>query len=98
LTQSERKKWGYSGIWEINTVTANKEHPAMFPVELPWRCIKMHSDPGDVILEPFSGSGTTLIAAHKAERICFGIELDPKYVDVAVKRYEALTGDKARRL
>lgn len=98
LTQNERKKWGYAGIWEINTVKANKEHPAMFPVELPWRCIKMHSDPGDIILEPFSGSGTTLIAAHKAERKCYGVELDPKYVDVAVKRYEALTGDKARRL
>jgi len=66
LTKEERKNWGYKGIWRINTVRANKEHPAMFPVELPGRCIKMHSDRGGVILEPFCGSGTSIIAARAA--------------------------------
>ena len=98
LTKDERKKWGYAGIWEMTTVRANKEHPAMFPVELPWRCIKMHSDRGDIVLEPFSGSGTTIIAAEQTERRCCAMELSPVYCDLAVKRWEVFTGAKARRL
>ena len=98
LTKDERKKWGYAGIWEMTTVRANKEHPAMFPVELPWRCIKMHSDRGGIVLEPFSGSGTTIIAAEQTERRCCAMELSPVYCDLAVKRWEAFTGAKALRL
>ncbi|MBS4010679.1 MAG: ParB N-terminal domain-containing protein [Roseovarius sp.] len=98
LTKEERKKWGYAGIWEMTTVRANKEHPAMFPVELPWRCIKMHSDRGGSILEPFSGSGTTIIAAEQTERRCYAMELSPVYCDLAVKRWEVFTGAKAVRL
>ena len=98
LTKEERKKWGYAGIWEITTVKANKEHPAMFPVELPWRCIKMHSDRNGIILEPFSGSGTTLIAAEQTERRCYAMELSPIYCDLSVKRWEDFTGEKAVRL
>ena len=86
LTKEERKKWGYAGIWEMTTVRANKEHPAMFPVELPWRCIKMHSDKGGIVLEPFSGSGTTIIAAEQTGRRCYAMELSPVYCDLAVKR------------
>jgi len=95
LSKEERREWGYSGIWKINTVRANKEHPAMFPVELPWRCIKMHSDEGGIILDPFDGSGTTIIACEQINRQCYGIELDPKYVDLAIKRWEQFTGQKA---
>ena len=95
LTKEERKKWGYAGIWEINTVKANKEHPAMFPVELPWRCIKMHSDKGGIVLEPFCGSGTTIIACEQLERICYAMERDPAYCDVTIKRWEEFTGNKA---
>jgi len=98
LTKEERKKWGYAGIWEMTTVRANKEHPAMFPVELPWRCIKMHSDKGGIVLEPFSGSGTTIIAAEQTERLCYAMELSPVYCDLAVKRWEEFTGEKAVRL
>ncbi|MBT9169362.1 MAG: hypothetical protein DDT19_02721 [Syntrophomonadaceae bacterium] len=98
LTKDERKKWGYAGIWEMTTVRANKEHPAMFPVELPWRCIKMHSDQGGIVLEPFSGSGTTIIAAEQVERCCYAMELSPVYCDLAVKRWETFTGAKAVRL
>lgn len=95
LSREERKKWGYAGIWEINTVKANKEHPAMFPVELPWRCIKMHSDKGDNILEPFCGSGTTIIACEQTGRTCYAVERDPRYCDVTIDRWENFTGQKA---
>lgn len=95
LTKEERKKWGYSGIWEINTVKVNKDHPAMFPVELPWRCIKMHSDRGDIVLEPFCGSGTTIIASEQLERKCYAMEREPAYCDVTIKRWEEFTGKKA---
>jgi DNA modification methylase len=98
LTKEERKKWGYSGIWEMTTVRSNKEHPAMFPVELPWRCIKMHSDKGGIVLEPFSGSGTTIIAAEQADRVCYAMEREAAYVDLAVKRWEAFTGKKAEKI
>lgn len=98
LTKDERKKWGYAGIWEINTVTANRAHPAMFPVELPWRCIKMHSDKGGLVLEPFSGSGTTIIACEQLERKCRAIEITPEYCDVAVRRFEEFTGQKAVKI
>ena len=98
LTKEERKKWGYAGIWEIVPVRSGKNHPAMFPVELPWRCIKMHSDPGGIVLEPFSGSGTTIIAAEQTERRCYAMEISPVYCDLAVKRWEDFTGEKAVRL
>lgn len=98
LTKEERKKWGYAGIWEMTTVRANKEHPAMFPVELPWRCIKMHSDIGGIVLEPFSGSGTTMIACEQTERQCYAMELSPIYCDLAVKRWEDFTGGKAAKM
>ncbi len=98
LTKEERKNWGYAGIWEMNTVRANKAHPAMFPVELPWRCIKMHSDRGDIVVEPFSGSGTTIIACEQAERICYAMEKSPEYCDLAVKRWEEFTGKKAEKV
>lgn len=98
LTKQERKNWGYAGIWEMTTVRANKEHPAMFPVELPWRCIKMHSDRGDIVVEPFSGSGTTIIACEQLERVCYAMEQSPEYCDVAVQRWERFTGQKAERI
>ena len=98
LTKEERKNWGYAGIWEMTTVRANKEHPAMYPVELPWRCIKLHSDRGEIVLEPFSGSGTTIIACEQLERVCYAMEKSPEYCDLAVKRWEQFTGQKAERI
>lgn len=98
LTKEERRNWGYAGIWEMSPVHANKEHPAMFPVELPWRCIKMHSDKGDIVLEPFSGSGTTIIACEQLERVCYAMEQSPEYCDLAIERWERFTGQKAERL
>ena len=98
LTKEERKKWGYSGVWEMTTVKANKEHPAMFPVELPWRCIKMHSDKGGIVLEPFSGSGTTILAAEQTDRVCYALEREGTYVDLSVERWQNFTGGKAVKI
>jgi len=95
---AKKKKWGYAGIWEMVTVRANQEHPAMFLVELPWWCIKMHSDRGGIVLEPFSGSGTTIIAAEQTERCCYAMKLSPVYCDLAVKRWEEFTSRKAIKL
>jgi len=69
----------------------------MKPVELVERAIRNSSRPGDVVLDPFGGSGTTLIAAEKSGRVARLIELDPKYVDVIVRRWEDFTGQTAIR-
>ncbi len=70
-------------------------HPASFPVGLPAEYIKAMSDEGDSVIEPFGGSGTTLIACEQLGRKCFIMELEPKYVDVIIQRWEDLTGKKA---
>jgi len=60
------------------------------------RPIENNSSPGQAVYEPFSGSGTTIIAAERTGRSCHAIELDPGYVDVAVRRWQAYTGEAAR--
>lgn len=81
------------------TPVLNKElqklHPASFPVGLPAEYIKAMSDEGDIVIEPFGGSGTTLIACEQLGRQCRIMELEPKYVDVIIKRWEDFTGQKA---
>ena len=97
LTKEDESDWGQWAVWNIATVNHRTgDHPAEFPVELPARCIKMHSRPGDAILEPFCGAGTTLIAAEQLGRICYGIELDPHYCDIIIARWEKETGKKAQ--
>ena len=71
------------------------EHPATFPVFLPCEYIVAFTDKDDIVIEPFCGSGTTLIACEQLDRACYGMELDPKYCDVIIKRWETLTGEKA---
>ncbi len=74
-------------VWTMNPESAKKvEHPAPFPVELPYRLIQLYTFKGDVILDPFMGSGTTGIAALKAERKYIGYENNPKYVKLAEER------------
>jgi DNA modification methylase len=70
-------------------------HPATFPVQLPSEYIQSMSDTGDIVIEPFCGSGTTLIACEQLNRKCYAMELEPKYVDVIIDRWEKLTGEKA---
>lgn len=99
LPKEDESAWGQWAIWEIATVNRRTgDHPAEFSVELPARFIKMHSRPGDIILEPFCGSGTTLIAAEQLGRICYGVELDPHYCDIIIARWEKLTGAKAEKV
>jgi DNA modification methylase len=67
-------------------------HPTVKPVALAADAIKDVSRRGDVVFDPFLGSGTTLIAAHRTGRRCYGVEIDPAYVDVILRRWEAETG------
>ena len=83
LTNQEWKEWGSRAVWEFPSVRANKEHEAMFPVELPTRCIRLLTDKGDVVLDPFMGSGTTAIACISLGRSYVGIDKEPKYVQLA---------------
>jgi DNA modification methylase len=84
-------------VWQIKKPAKNDLHPTMKPVELVERAIRNSSRPGDVVLDPFGGSGTTLIAAEKAGRVARLIELDPKYADVIVRRWQDWTGRQATR-
>jgi len=84
-------------VWNIKKPQKNDLHPTMKPVELVERAIRNSSRPGDVVMDPFGGSGTTLIAAEKTGRLARLIELDPKYVDVIVRRWQDWTGQQATR-
>ena len=81
-------------LWQIVTKGQDAEtvHGTQKPVECRHRPIENNSSPGQAVYEPFSGSGTTIVAAELAGRRCFALELDPAYVDVAVLRWQALTG------
>lgn len=82
-------------VWEIPRPKRSAEHPTMKPVELVSRALHNSGRRGEVVLDPFLGSGTTLVAAEQLDRVCYGLELDPRYCDVIVKRWEQLTGKKA---
>ncbi len=82
-------------VWNIKKPAKNDLHPTMKPVELVERAVRNSSKTRDLVLDPFGGSGTTLIACEKSGRRARIIELDPKYVDVIVKRWEEYTGQKA---
>ena len=87
-------------IWRIPTRDGDNMqngHGASFPVKLPAQGISQHSDKGDIVYEPFMGSGTTIIASEQLGRKCYGMEIDATYCDVIVQRWENLTGKKASR-
>ena len=81
-------------VWNIKKPARNDLHPTMKPVELMERSIRNSSRPGDIVLDCFGGSGSTLIAAEKSGRRCFTMELDPKYCDVIIRRWQEFTGLK----
>lgn len=83
-----------TSVLEFDKPSRNREHPTMKPVELVAYCIGNSSKKGDVVLDLFGGSGSTLIAAHTTGRVARLMEMDPKYVDVICRRYQELTGDK----
>jgi len=84
-----------STVLEFDKPTRNAEHPTMKPVDLLVYLIKNSSKENDIVLDLFGGSGSTLIAAEQINRTCYTMELDPRYCDVIVKRWETLTGQKA---
>ncbi|RZL29619.1 MAG: site-specific DNA-methyltransferase [Sphingomonas sp.] len=85
-------------VWEIDRPSRSADHPTMKPVELMARCIRNCTHKGDRVLEPFAGSGTTLVACESLSRACYASEIDPVYCDVIIKRWEQLTGLQAERL
>ncbi len=86
ITRNEFIEWT-NGLWTFSgEKRSSVGHPAPFPVELPRRCIKLFSYVGDTVLDPFLGSGSTLIAAYTLRRKGIGIEIDPAYCQLALKR------------
>jgi DNA modification methylase len=78
-------------IIEIPRPRRSEEHPTMKPIALITKCIENSTDPGELILDPFGGSGSTLLAAEATQRRAALIELDPAYVDVICRRYQEAT-------
>jgi DNA modification methylase len=80
-----------SDIWQIRRDRSSTyEHPTQKPIQLPERAIKNSCPIDGLVYEPFTGSGSTMVAAHQLNRKCYGMELDPKYCDVIVKRMHKL--------
>jgi len=84
-------------VWQIKKPHKNDLHPTMKPVELMERAVRNSSKTRDIVLDPFGGSGTTVIACEKSGRRARLMELDPKYVDVIIKRWQSFSGHKAKR-
>jgi len=83
-------------VWKLQKDKAIKyKHPTQKPVELSVEAIDKTTNPKSIVMDLFLGSGSSLIACEKMDRICYGMELDPKYCDVIVKRWEQFTGKKA---
>ena len=86
ISKEQFMEWTKS-VWTMNPESAKKVgHPAPFPIELPYRLIQLYTFKGDVILDPFMGSGTTAIAALKSERKYIGYDNDPAYIKLAEER------------
>ncbi len=85
-------------LWEINRPSKSDLHPTMKPIELVARSLTNSSYKDALVYDPFGGSGSTLIACEQLKRICYMMELDPKYCEVIVRRWENFTGQKAERV
>jgi site-specific DNA-methyltransferase (adenine-specific) len=98
ITREEFMEWT-NGLWTFNGESKKKiGHPAPFPIELPRRCIKLFSYVDDVVLDPFCGSGSTVIAALSHHRTGIGIDVDKKYCELARKRILDLTSARQDEL
>jgi DNA modification methylase len=85
-------------IWDVARTSKNELHPTMKPVALCEKAIINSSEYNGIVMDIFLGSGSTLIASEKTGRICYGMELDPKYTDVIVQRYVDYTGNENIKL
>lgn len=94
-----RRQWhggrDQSDVWQIPRPTASPLHPTQKPLELVERAIENSSQSGDTVLDPFCGSGTTLLACERTGRRGVGIELDPRYIAATIARWQAFTGETA---
>jgi len=84
-------------VWEFPRVIGEERHghATPKPVDMMIRAIKSSTRPGELVVEPFGGSGSTLIGAEVCGRVCFAMEMQPRYVDVIVRRWEKMTGKVA---
>lgn len=96
LSRDEWVAWGSRAVWTIPSVRANDDHEAKFPLELPRRVIQLLTDPGDLVLDCFAGSGTTGMAAIQEGRRFIGVELSPAYARLATKALQSAL-DQARQ-
>lgn len=91
IAKNDYKEW-FSQFWNIPGAST-KNHPAPFPYEVAYRLVRMFSFHGDTVLDPFCGTGTTLLAAIKTDRNSIGVEIDPFYCKIALARLEQETSD-----
>jgi len=91
ISKNEYAAW-FTQVWSDISGTSNGGHPAPFPIELAYRLIRMYSFAGDVVLDPFCGTGTTSIAAARAGRSSVGYEIDPDYFHAAEDRFRRECG------
>lgn len=89
LERDELNEWGYRGVWEVASVQRNAQHPAAYPIELPTRAIRLFTDAGHAVYDPFAGTGTTMVAAHRLRRRARLVEIRPDYCDLCLLRAEA---------
>jgi DNA modification methylase len=86
-----------STVLEVPAPKAHDLHATAKPIDLWSRLVKYHVPVGEIVYDPFTGSGTTIIAAEQLGRRCFAIEIEPRYVDVAIRRWEEHAGRKAEK-
>ena len=95
--QVKKEEAGDSTVWRLHR-EMKYDHPTQKPIKLVSIAIRNSSKRDDVVLDLFGGSGSTLIAADQLNRVCYTMELDPKYCDVIIKRWEKLTGETAKKI
>lgn len=98
LSKDEWKAWGSRAVWQIPSVRANDDHEAKFPVELPRRVVRLLTDPSDLVLDCFVGSGTSAVAAVGEGRRFIGVDITPKYVDLAKRALDVAVHEVLNRL
>lgn len=92
ISEANHREW-FQQIWTGVTGASTREHPAPYPIELAERLVRMFSFVGDTVLDPFMGTGTTAVAAHRSGRNSISVELDPHYFEMACKRVHTATRD-----
>lgn len=97
LEAGEWARWGSRGVWNFPSVRANVDHEAQFPIELPRRLIRLLTVPGDIVLDPFMGSGTTAMACLETGRHYIGCELMPHYRELAQRNIAQVIADGVQK-